>query len=275
MDTDARIEVPTTFGSGALYHWWEEDGWYETTVNGGFVRVRDDGEGFAYESDESEGVDEETVAGFLGLRDDLNAVYASLPDDGYVAEAVEACRGTRIPRDGFFASVVSFIASARSRNGRTRSVVRRLCERHGETREGWRAHAFPSPERVASLSEEALRDVGFGYRAPYVRETARSIADGEVVGDEVRRTPYREARTELKRLRGVGDKVADCVLLFSLGFVGVVALDTWLRRIIDEHYPELARGGYDETARAFRDRFGEYAGYAQTYMYHHARTDGL
>lgn len=108
-----------------------------------------------------------------------------------------------------------------------------------------------------------------------MRETARSVADGDVVGEEVRRTPYRGAHEELKRLNGVGDKVADCVLLFSLGFVGVVALDTWLNRIIEEKYPGLAHGGYDETARAFRDRFGEYAGYAQTYMYHYARTEGL
>ena len=117
--------------------------------------------------------------------------------------------------------------------------------------------------------------MGFGYRAPYVKETARLVSEGEVRGGELRSLSYDEAHEELKRLKGVGDKVADCVLLFSLGFTNVVALDTWLNRIVDEHYPELRGETYAETARAFRDRFGEYAGYAQTYMYHEARTGDL
>ena len=75
----------------------------------------------------------------------------------------------------------------------------------------------------------------------------------------------------LARFVGVGDKVADCVLLFSLDFLEAVPLDTWIRTAIAEHYPECDRGAYDETSRAIRDRFGPYAGYAQTYVFHHLR----
>lgn len=268
-----EVEVARTFGSGALYRWWLSDGWYETTVGDGFLKLRDEGDGFVYEA---EGVGETEVRRFLGTHDDLSEVEAAVSGDPVAESAFGKHRGLRIPRDEPFGSVVSFIASARSRNERTRDVVRRLCEAHGETRGGWEAYTFPSPESVAALTEDELRGLGFGYRAPYVAETAESVADGEVRPRELRGAPYREAHDELKRLKGVGDKVADCVLLFSLGFVGVVALDTWLKRIIETHYPELAGGTYEETARAFRERFDGYAGYAQTYLYHEARKgDGL
>jgi len=184
-------------------------------------------------------VGDDAVARFLGLEDDLGKVEEAISDDETARHAYDRHRGLRIPRDDPFACVVSFIASAQSRNERTRGVVRRLCEEQGETRDGWCAHTFPSPEKVASLSEEGLRELGFGYRAPYVKETARTVAEEGVGLESLRGAPYEEAREELKRLKGVGDKVADCVLLFSLGFVGVVALDTWLNRIVNEHYPSL------------------------------------
>ena len=269
---DETVDVAKTFESGALYHWWKRDEWYETTIGGGFLRVRDDGNGFVYES---EGIGEAEVARFLGLDDDFADVEEAMTDDEVAGEVYEKHRGLRIPREDPFACAVSFIASAQSRNERTRGVIRRLCEHQGETKEGWSAHTFPSAEQVARLNEDELREVGFGYRAPYIKETARTIADGDVTLEGLRDASYSEAHGELKRLKGVGDKVADCVLLFSLGFVGVVALDTWLKRIISELYPELQGDTYAETARAFREHFDGYGGYAQTYLYHEARTGDL
>ena len=269
---DETVDVAKTFESGALYHWWKKDEWYETTIGGGFLRVRDEGDGFVYES---EGIGEAEVAHFLGIGDDLDEVEVAMTEDGIAGRVYEKHLGLRIPREDPFVCVVSFIASAQSRNERTRGIIRSLCECHGETRDGWSAHRFPSPEKVAALSEDELRELGFGYRAPYIKETARTVANGDVELERLREVPYSEAHGELKRLKGVGDKVADCVLLFSLGFVGVVALDTWLKRIISELYPELQGETYAETARAFREHFDGYGGYAQTYLYHEARTGDL
>lgn len=270
--TEETVDVTKTFESGALYHWWKRNGWYETTIDGGFLRVREDGDGLAYES---ECVGDTEVARFLGTGDDLDEVEEAMTDDDVTEEVYEKHRGLRVPREEPFACTLSFIASAQSRNERTRGVIRRLCERHGEKKEGWAAHTFPSAKTVSRLGEEELRDVGFGYRAPYIAETARTVADGDVRLERLRDESYSEAHEELKRLKGVGDKVADCVLLFSLGFVGVVALDTWLKRIISELYPELEGETYEETARGFREHFDGYGGYAQTYLYHEARTGDL
>jgi 3-methyladenine DNA glycosylase/8-oxoguanine DNA glycosylase len=86
--------------------------------------------------------------------------------------------------------------------------------------------------------------------------------------------PYHEAHDAVQDLVGVGDKVGDCVLLFSLGFGEAVPLDTWMVKTIEEYYPEMSGSTYDETADAFRERFGEHAGYAQSYLFHYIRHHG-
>jgi N-glycosylase/DNA lyase len=101
------------------------------------------------------------------------------------------------------------------------------------------------------------------------------VADGEAHPDEALELPYEAARESLTRFVGVGDKVADCVLLFALDFLEAVPLDTWIQTAIAEYYPDCERGSYADTSRAIRERFGgEYAGYAQTYVFFYLRTGG-
>jgi N-glycosylase/DNA lyase len=136
-------------------------------------------------------------------------------------------------------------------------------------------YAYPTPEALASATEAELRDLGLGYRAPYVQATAEMVATGEAAPTEARDLPYEDAREYLTQFVGVGDKVADCVLLFSLDFLEAVPLDTWLQTTIADYYPSCDRGNYTETSRAIRESLGgEYAGYVQTYIFHYLRSGG-
>ncbi len=211
------------------------------------------------------------------LDDDLEAILASTPDLPLLSRAYEAYEGMRLTRDPVFPCLVSFICSAQMRVARIHGMQRRLRESYGDVLEldGESYHAFPSPEQLAARTEGELRELSLGYRAPYVRRTAEMVADGEAHPSEAAGLPYEEARTSLTRFVGVGDKVADCVLLFSLGFLQAVPLDTWIRTTIEEYYPDCERGNYAETSRAIRERFGgEYAGYAQTYVFYYLRAGG-
>ena len=150
-----------------------------------------------------------------------------------------------------------------------------LAEAHGETVrfDGTEYSAFPTPEQLASVSESDLRELSLGYRAPYVKRTAEMVADGTAHPTDALGLEYESARETLTQFVGVGQKVADCVLLFSLGYLEAVPLDTWIRTAIEEHYPDCDRGYYTNTSRAIRERFGgAHAGYAQTYVFHHLRT---
>ena len=213
----------------------------------------------------------------LRLDDDLDAIIESTPEDDLVERAYDAYRGMRLVRDPAFACLVSFICSAQMRVSRIHGMQTALAETYGEpvTFDGETYAAFPTAQQLAATTEAELRDLSLGYRAPYVQRTAEMVADGEAHPDEARGLDYEAARESLTRFVGVGEKVADCVLLFSLGYLEAVPLDTWIRTAIEEHYPDCERGNYTDTSRAIREQFGgEYAGYAQTYVFHYLRAGG-
>ena len=115
-----------------------------------------------------------------------------------------------------------------------------------------------------------------GFRAKYIKKTAEAIAEEEIHLETLQRMPYENARGHLKTLHGVGDKVADCVCLFSLGFLESFPIDVWIERVIQEHYDVFTASGksYAKKSAAAREYFGRYAGYAQEYLFHYTRSLG-
>ena len=213
----------------------------------------------------------------LRLDDDLDAIYDAAPDDDLIARAFDAYRGLRLVRDPPFPCLISFICSAQMRVARVHGMQVALAESFGTEYEldGESVPAFPTPDQLAARTEAELRDRKLGYRAPYVRRTAEMVADGEADPREAVGLDYEDAREYLTQFVGVGDKIADCVLLFSLGYLEAIPLDTWIRTAIADHYPDCDRGNYAETSRALRERLGgEYAGYAQTYLFYYLRVRG-
>ena len=148
-------------------------------------------------------------------------------------------------------------------------------------------YAFPTAEKLAQTSEDGLRECGLGYRAKYVQATAKKIHDEKINLEDLKWTSYLEARKVLLEFLGVGLKVADCVLLFSLEKMDAFPVDVWVKRVILNHYasnfPEevvkkmqshnsLSKGEYEKIGEFARDYFGAYAGYAQEYLFHLERT---
>jgi len=289
---DGGLDLSKTLESGQSYLWRREDGrmyddsldgspWYYTvlpatkteTNEPEVIRARQSNgvlEWNASTKDASEHLDE-----LLRLGDDLDSILDETPADPLVDRACEAHRGMRLVRDPPFGCLISFICSAQMRVERIYRMQTALAEAYGDSVrfDGSEYHAFPTPEQLSSATESELRELSLGYRAPYVQRTATMIADGNASPTEALDLDYEDARESLTRFVGVGRKVADCVLLFSLGYLEAVPLDTWIRSAIEEHYPECDRGNYVETSRAIRAQFGgTYAGYAQTYVFHHLRT---
>ncbi|RKD97650.1 DNA-3-methyladenine glycosylase family protein [Halopiger aswanensis] len=282
-DLAGGLDLYRTLESGQTYLWRREDGemyrteppagtWYSTVVDGDVIRVRTVDGHLEWESTTDA---EPTVRRLLRLEDDLEAIVAAAPDDPLLAEAYETHRGMRLVEDPAFGCLISFICSAQMRVSRIHGMVSTLAREYGTPVDfdGQTYHAFPTPEQLATATETELRELGLGYRAPYVVRTAEMVADGEAHPAEARDLEYEAARDYLCQFVGVGDKVADCVLLFSLGFDEAVPLDTWIKSAIEDYYPDCDQGSYAATSRAIREQLGgEYAGYAQTYIFHHLRT---
>jgi len=285
------LDLQATVESGQSYLWWRADGdtydgdsiagsedWYVTTTRAtpgpdpDVIRARQvDGRLEWEASAEAEAV----LRSRLGLGDDLEAIRDRSRSDDLVEAAYDAFWGLRIVRDPPFPTLVTFICSAQMRVARIFAMQQALREAYGTPVEfdGRTFHAFPTPAQLAEATEAELRDLGLGYRAPYVAETANMVADGVADPADAADVDYEDAREYLTQFVGVGDKVADCVLLFSLGFLEAVPLDTWIRQTIGEYYPNCDRGNYAETSRAIRETFGTgIAGYPQTYVFHYLRT---
>jgi N-glycosylase/DNA lyase len=283
------IDLYTTLESGQSYLWRREDGrmydglgpstwgddppWYCTVVDGEVIRVRQHHDRLEWQGTTDV---EPTVRRLLRLDDDLETILDAAPSDPMLEAAYEYARGLRIVADQPFGTLISFICSPQMRVSRIHDMVTAITRTYGDAHqvEGRTYHAVPRPEALAATTEADLRELGLGYRAPYVQQTAELVAADEAHPEDARPLAYEEARDYLSQFVGVGEKVADCVLLFSLDHLEAVPLDTWIRTAIEEYYPECAHDDYAETSRAIRERFGgKYAGYIQTYVFHHLRTN--
>jgi N-glycosylase/DNA lyase len=170
--------------------------------------------------------------------------------------------------------LASFILSSTKQIVQIQQIVALLCERFGEPVPAPRGNsfAFPSVERIATLTEADLRCCKMGFRAPYLKGSAEMILRGEVNLDAIRAMEVASARAELMRLPGVGRKIADCVLLFAYGFQEAFPVDVWVLKAIRQLYFPRRRPNPKKILKFTETYFGPNAGYAQQYLFHYMRT---
>lgn len=272
------LDLQTTLESGQTFLWRrvsEENGdeWFRTVTEADVIEVRERNGGLDWRSSTDP---TDTLRHRLDLDRDLSAILATFPDEPVIQAAAERFDGLRVLTEPVVPTLFSFILSAQMRIGRIHDLVTALRETYGDTitwQDGT-VSTFPDVNRLAGVSETAFRDLGLGYRAPYVKQTAALLRDDAVDLESVAALPYEQARSELTEFVGVGPKVADCVLLFAMDFEEPVPLDTWIQTAIETYFPDTDRGSYEATSRAIRDRFGPRPGYTQTYVFTHLRTGG-
>ena len=166
---------------------------------------------------------------YFDLCRNYDIITMKLRDKGLICAAIDFGQGLRILNQNPFETLISFIISANNHIPRIKSIIERLCNSLGEEMGGY--HAFPTAEALASKDEAFYLSQGLGYRAPYVAETARKVAEGFDL-NSVYGMSSDEAAKYLMTLKGVGPKVADCILLFGYGKPDVFPVDTWIKKEI-------------------------------------------
>lgn len=214
---------------------------------------------------------------FLQTEVRLAEVVRTFPaDDEHLQQAVQACRGLRLLRQEPWECLASFILSSTKQIVQIRQIVQLLRERFGSpvpVREGVApTFAFPMAAQLAGLTEADLRACKMGFRAPYLLAAARRVNAGEIDLAAIGRMELAQAREELLRFDGVGEKIADCVLLFAYGFPTAFPVDVWVRRVLVDFYFRKRQVSPERLRRFIEKHFGPHAGYAQQYLFHHIRT---
>lgn len=253
-----------TFDCGQCFRWAaQEDGSYIGVANNQVVKISAKGDTVSIEGCSSE--DYETFwRNYLDADRDYSIIKKEININDTMDKAISYGCGIRILRQDFFEALISFIISQRSSIPKIKSCVEKLCALYGNEIkfQGKSYYTFPSPEVIASLSEEEIRALGVGYRAPYILKAARAVSAGEIDGAMLGGLDTPSAREKLLTLHGVGDKVCDCVLLFSLGKYDLFPSDVWIKRVMEENFLEK------DAKTAGESRFGDYSGFAQQYLFY-------
>lgn len=283
-DSVGRLDLQATLESAQSFLWHRVDGgmYEETAASGGdywyYTVVEDDLVFARQQSGRLEWRATTDAASILRHRlrldDDLGEIFDSFPEDPTLENARRQYSGLRVVRDPFFPCLISFICSARMPVERIHALQSNLAQEFGSRVpvDGSTYNAFPRPDQLVAASEIELRNLGLGFRSPYVERTTQMVVEEDITEAFLRDRSYEEVHEELQSFPGVGPKIADCVSLFAFGHLEAVPIDTWTRRLIERYFPDDVADSYDATATAFRDRFGGHAGYAQTYLYHYERS---
>lgn len=197
--------------------------------------------------------------------------------DERLRDVILKCSGIRILKQDFFETLISFIISQNKQIPHIKQIVHTISEKYGQPivlNDKRTTYAFPTVNELFKVSEEELRQCKVGFRAPYIRQAVCKVYDKEIEGDRLRQMSFYDAREILMSIKGVGEKVANCVLLFGLSFTSAFPVDVWMKRIMEEMYfhTDTKKDVIEKFAVGL---FGKYAGYAQQYLFSYGRSIGL
>ena len=269
FDIYTSINIHDTINSGQIFLWENyKNTWF--IVNGHNVIVVDQ------KQFENITLTKETKE-FFRADDDIKKILKNITRDKIVKKAVKHYPGLRITRQDPFQCCISFIISANSNIPNIRTSLQKLCKKFGrkirfEKKEFF---TFPSPKMLGNATLHELQECGLGYRSKYVLDTSRTVVSGETNFDELKKSNYQECRESLLKLPGIGGKVADCIMLFSLEKLNAFPLDTWVTKILEKYYSNkfcmdkktISKKRYEKIHQQVLDHFGSFAGYSQQFLF--------
>jgi N-glycosylase/DNA lyase len=265
-----KINVEHTINSGQVFLWQKFDKkWYG--INGDDILAVDEEHPLQIHSYQKNDYD------LFRQGDNVEKIIKTISNDSIIRDAVKRFSGLRLMRQDPFQCYISFIVSSNSSIQNIRLTLQRLSKKFGKkiTFDKKEFHAFPTPAKLAAAENAELLSCGLGYRAKFVKKAAFAIKEKQVDFDFLKKTDYGAAKSSLLSVDGIGNKVADCILLFSLEKLESFPLDRWIIRSLQNYYPEkfsfkgktLTDKKYQTLHEQVVDYFGPYAGYCQQFLF--------
>jgi len=263
-----EINLENTINSGQVFLWKQhQNNWFG--INGQDVlRITDSGKIKSYAKQKID---------FLREKDNIEEILKSISKDKTTRQAVKKYLGMRLLRQDPFQCLISFIVSSNSNIPKIKTCLENICKNFGEKVffENKKFFLFPEPKILASASIQEIKNCGTGYRSKFIISASDMVYSGKINFEYLKKCDYFKAKEIITQVPGVGNKVADCVLLFSLDKLEAVPLDRWIIRIMEKYYPNIfemstktiTNKQYEILHEKIINYFGPYAGYAQQFLF--------
>ena len=256
------LDLSLTLDCGQCFRWTENpDGSWHGVVGSKKVNAVCQGDELIIMGDVSEN-DREMWSAYFDLKRDYSLLCDRFCADKWLKKAVSAYPGIRVLHQEPWETLCSFIISQNNNIPRIKGIIGRLCCSFGDDL-GDGDFTFPSAETIAQKGAEDLTVLRAGFRVKYILDAAKKVAGGEIDLAQIENDDIDKARLELQKISGVGPKVAECALLYGFGRIDAFPVDVWVRRIMEELYPE----GLPECVKGVE-------GIAQQYLFHWRRNIG-
>lgn len=269
MITAPHFNLALTLESGQVFHWHRVGAGWVGTIGSQPVYVEQAGKSLRVPAGMGS-----LVRQYFALDHALPEIYETFPKDRDMALATSFCNGLTIIQQPVWECLATFITSSLKQVAHIRQMSLSIRKTFGEPvlYPGLELYTYPAPQRLAAASEKQLRDCKLGFRAKYLVGAARMITEGKIDLERIAGMDDAEALAELCKLPGIGEKVANCVLLFAYGRLKAFPIDVWIERVLREIYFKGKRKVTAKRLKRFsQEYFGPYGGYAQQYLFHHAR----
>ena len=270
------------FECGQCFRWNKaDDGSYIGVIDSCVIKVKEKSEQIVFTGKSIGGNFEKIIRKYFDLDTDYNEYKIKLSSvDNYLKESINFGEGIRILKQDLWECIISFIISANNNIPRIKKIIEKLSLNYGEKIEfeGKEYYTFPSPENLSKASVEDLRNLGLGFRDKRIYNTTRMILEKQVDLEKIKSmSTTNDMREELLKLDGVGPKVADCILLFSLKRVDVFPIDVWVRRVMNElyiHNQDEEKVNKNDLQKLAQEKFLGLSGIAQQYLFYWKRENG-
>jgi len=268
MQDNCTINVENSINSGQVFLWKKnEKYWYG--VNGQDVlKIDNSGNIKSYQNNKID---------FFRKKDDIEKIIKSISKDSVTKKAVKQYLGLRILEQDPFQCLISFITSSNSNIQKIKNSLEKISKKFGTKIifQNQEFFLFPEPKKLAKASINEIKSCGVGYRAQFIKEAANMTMLKKIDFEYLKKSNYQDAKKEICLIPGVGNKVADCVLLFSLNKLEAFPLDRWIIRILEKYYSNkfqletktITEKQYDIIHEKILNHFGPFAGYAQQFLF--------
>ncbi len=265
------------FDCGQCFRWnKEEDGSYTGVVKNKVINVLQKGSTVEFNNINIDDF-ENTIINYFDFDTDYGAIKKTVNTDDVMAEAIKFGEGIRILNQDEWEIMISFMISANNRIPMIKKVIENLSASFGDYIGNYRGkdyYSFPTAESLSSAPVEKILECKAGFRAPRIKEAAVRFMNESDQIYNIKNMSYDEGLSYLKSYVGIGDKVANCILLFSMRHFNTFPVDVWVRRVMQTLY--VSKDTKDADIRKFAEnKFGEFSGFAQQYLFYYARENGI